>query len=94
MAETSIVFPDHSLIERLEALIPRLGLPRSAEFRIEPALDYPGQQVAIDLFASTDDELRLAVEAVRDAVFHEFRIAVRTSDELDRESLAHQAVSA
>lgn len=94
MAETSIVFPDHSLIEQLDALLPTLDLPESAEFRIEPALDYPGQQVAIDLFAMTDAELSVAVETVRDAVFHAYRIATRTSDELDREFVSRQTATA
>lgn len=94
MAETSIVFPDHSLIEQLDVLLPSLNLPKTAEFRIEPALDYPGQQVAIDLFALTDAELQITVEIVRDAIFHQFRIATRTSDELDREHQADHTVSA
>lgn len=94
MTETSIVFPDHSLIEQLDALLPALSLPESAEFRVEPALDYPGQQVAIDLFAMSDDELRITVETVRDAIFQQFRIATRTSDEVDREFLSRHTASA
>jgi hypothetical protein len=90
MAETTIVFPDVSLVDAVEALLPTLGLPASAEFRVEPAMDYPGQQVAIDLYAPTDDDLTTAVETVRDALFHHFRIPTRTSSELDREILLHQ----
>lgn len=88
MAETSIVFPDLSLMDQVKAVLPELSLPASAEFRVEPALDYPGQQVAIDVAAISEADLAAAVETIRDALFHSFRIATRTSDELDRAALA------
>lgn len=91
MAETTIVFPDVSLVDAVEALLPTLSLPATAEFRVEPAMDYPGQQVAIDLHASTDESLTATVETVRDALFHQFRIPTRTSSELDREILLHRS---
>ena len=87
MAETSIVFPDLSLMAQVEALLNELSLPQSAEFRVEPALDYPGQQVAIDLAATSDADLAVTVEMVRHALFHSFRVATQTSDELDRAAL-------
>ncbi len=90
MAETTLVFPDVSLMDDVEVLLSTLDLPASTEFRVEPAMDYPGQQVAVDLYASTDDSLVVAVEIVRDALFHQFRIPTRTSDEMDRESLLHR----
>lgn len=90
MAEETIAFPDLGLMEQVEALLPTLDLPADAEFRVEPALDYPGQQVAIDIAALTEESLNLVVEAVRDALFMKFRIATRTSSELDREILAKQ----
>lgn len=90
MAEETIAFPDLGLMEQVEALLPTLDLPADAEFRVEPALDYPGQQVAIDIAAMTEESLNLVVEAVRDALFVKFRIATRTSSELDREILAKQ----
>ncbi|MFN2346125.1 MAG: hypothetical protein ABR616_10470 [Dermatophilaceae bacterium] len=88
MAETSIVFPDLSLMEQVKALLHEISLPASAEFRVEPALDYPGQQVAIDVAATSGADLAVAVETIRDALFHSFRIATHTSDELDRTALA------
>ncbi|MEP6816373.1 MAG: hypothetical protein ABI873_12565 [Marmoricola sp.] len=90
MAETTMVFPDVSLVDDVVSLLPTLSLPASAEFRVEPAMDYPGQQVAIDLLAATDEELSATVEMVRDALFRQFRIPTRTSNELDREILLHQ----
>lgn len=90
MADETIAFPDLGLIEEVEALLPTLTLPADVEFRVEPAFDYPGQQVAIDLAAVTDASLRLAVEAVRDALYLEFRIATRTCSELDLEIRAKQ----
>lgn len=90
MAEETIAFPDLSLIEQVEALLPTLALPADAEFRVEPAFDYPGQQVAIDLAAATEDSLSTAVEAVRDALFLKFRIATRTCSELDGEARSRQ----
>lgn len=90
MAEETIVFPDLGLIDQVEALLSALDLPAEAEFRVEPSLDYPAQQVAIDLAAPTDESLNRTVEAVRDALFSKFRIATRTSSELDREILAKQ----
>ena len=91
MAETSIVFPDVSLLDAVEALVADLDLATGVEFDVEPAMDYPGEQIAIDLFAPTDEPLNSSVEAVRDALFHEFRIATRTSSELDRQTLLFQA---
>lgn len=90
MAEDSIVFPDLNLIDRVRALLVALTLPDTAEFRVEPALDYPGQQVAIDLAAPTEATLSAVIETIRDALFHEFRIATRTASELDRETLLRQ----
>lgn len=90
MAEETIAFPDLSLIEQVEALLPTLTVPRDAEFRVEPAFDYPGQQVAIDLAATTEEDLATVVEAVRDALFLKFRIATRTCSELDREIRSKQ----
>ena len=91
MAEDTIVFPDLSLMEQIDVLLPALGFPSSTEVEVEPALDYPGQQLAIDIYAPTDRELHTAVEAVRDALFLKFRIATRTSSELDREIHAKQS---
>ena len=79
-------------MEQIDALLPALGFPASTEVEVEPALDYPGQQLAIDIYAPTDGELHTAVEAIRDALFLKFRIATRTSSELDREILARQSV--
>lgn len=90
MAEETIVFPDLRLMEHVESLLRALALPRTAEFRVEPALDYPGQQVAIDVATLDGKELGEAIEIVRDAIFHEFRIAVRAASEIDREILARQ----
>lgn len=78
-------------MEQIDALLPALGFPASTEVEVEPALDYPGQQLAIDIYAPTDGELHTAVEAIRDALFLKFRIATRTSSELDREILAKQS---
>lgn len=94
MAEETITFPDLSLIEQVEALLPTLTLPHDAEYRVEPAFDYPGQQVAIDLAAMTDESLAITVEAVRDALFLKFRVATRTSSEINREHPAGRALSA
>lgn len=90
MADETIAFPDLGLIEDVEALLPTLALPADAEFRVEPAFDYPGQQVAIDLATMTDESLQVTVEAVRDALFLKFRIATLTCSELDREIRAKQ----
>lgn len=90
MAETSIVFPDVSLLDAVEVLLASLDLSATVEFDVEPAMDYPGQQVGIDMYAPSDDDLQAAVEIVRDALFHRFRIPTRTSTELDRETLLHQ----
>ncbi|HPU13761.1 MAG TPA: hypothetical protein PLQ19_08205 [Aeromicrobium sp.] len=90
MADETIAFPDLGLIEEVEALLPTLNLPSNAEFRVELAFDYPGQQVAIDLWAGTDERLATIVEAVRDALFLKFRVATRTCSELDREILANR----
>lgn len=91
MAEATIVFPDVSLMDAVEELLPTLSLPQATEFRVEPAMDYPGQQVAIDLFTTTDQALALVVEMVRDALFQRFRIPTHTSDELDRGIQLHHS---
>lgn len=90
MSEDSIIFPDLGRIDQVRALLAALPLPDTAEFRVEAALDYPGQQVAIDLAAPTEATLSTTIETVRDVLFHEFRIAVRTASEVDREALLHQ----
>ncbi len=89
MAETAVVFPDVSLMGAVEELLASFALPDGVEFDVEPAMDYPGQQVAIDLYAPTESDLHAVVESVRDALFHRFRIPTRTSNELDRETLLH-----
>lgn len=94
MAEDTIVFPDLSLMEQIDTLLPTLGFPASTEVEVEPALDYPGQQLAIDIYAPTDEALHTAVEAIRDALFLKFRIATRTSSEINREHSAQRALSA
>lgn len=90
MAEETIAFPDLGLIEQVGVLLAGLELPAGAEYRVEPALDYPGQQVAIDLAANSEESLISIVETVRDALFKQFRIATRTCSELDREIRAKQ----
>ncbi len=94
MAEDTIVFPDLSLMDQIDALLPTLGFPLTTEVEVEPALDYPGQQLAIDIYAPTDEELHTAVEAIRDALYAKFRVATRTSSEINREHSAQRALSA
>ena len=94
MAEDTIVFPDLSLMDQIDALLPTLGFPLTTEVEVEPALDYPGQQLAIDIYAPTDEEHHTAVEAIRDALYAKFRVATRTSSEINREHSAQRALSA
>ncbi len=94
MAEDTIVFPDLGLMDQIDVLLPSLGLPASTEVEVEPALDYPGQQLAIDVYAPTDEQLHTAVEAIRDALYARFRVATRTSSEINREHSARRALSA
>lgn len=55
--EDTIVFPDLKLMEQLEALLSARVLPLTVEFCVEPAFNYSGQQVAIDLAALDGGEV-------------------------------------
>lgn len=90
MAEATIVFADLAYLDEIEALLPTLALPEATEYRVEPALDYPGQQVAIDLWAATEAELTTIVGAVKDALSRRFDVTTHASDEIDQEILLHR----
>lgn len=89
--DETLVLNDASKEDVVIALLGRLDLP-GVETRVEIALDYPGQQLAVDLCASTPDAIEAAVEAIQASLKAELGLEAPTSSDLERASLAQRTV--
>jgi len=69
-----------------------LDLPMITGINVEVALDYPGQQLAVDLYARDPDDLSMAVGIVR-AMLAERGVPARTAAEIDAEILLTAAAA-
>lgn len=65
--DETLVLSDKSQEDAVNELLGGLDLP-GIETRVEIALDYPGQQLAVDLWAETADALARAVQTIPDVV--------------------------
>lgn len=88
--DETLVLTDASKEDAVIAVLSTLGLTE-VETRVEIALDYPGQQLAIDIWADTDALLTDAVAAIQAALKRELDLDAPTSTELERLALAKQS---
>lgn len=65
MPEDTLLLPDASALDAVEAAVAGVGLPPEVEAHLEPARDYPGQELAVDVYAPTEAGLRAAVDRLR-----------------------------
>ena len=89
MQET-LVLSDASLEDAVLDVLASLHL--DVDYSVEWAMDYPGQQLAVDLHAATEGELRDGVERVREALAERLGVDARSSADVDRDiRLGHTA---
>lgn len=81
--EETLVLNDASKEGAVIKLLRTLGLA-DVETRVEIALDYPGQQLAVDLWTDTEPALVRAVDAIQAALKRELNLDAPTSTELER----------
>lgn len=84
----SLVLSDYSQRDVVVDVLASLDLPMLTGRSVEMALDYPGQQLAVDLYATTQDDLDSAVTEVREAL-RARGIAARPAMEIEAERALH-----
>ena len=83
-ADATLVLTDASLEDAARAAISTLGLA-PAQWFLEPARDFPGQLLAIDLHGWDDDSLAEVVAAVRAVLERDLGVHdVPTDDEYEQ----------
>lgn len=82
---------DYSQRDAVVGVLACLDLPMLTGSNVELALDYPGQQLAVDLYAHTQADLDHVVAAVRDAL-RQRGIEARPSLELEAERVLRATV--
>lgn len=81
---------DASKEDDVLSMLQSLALP-GVDYTVELALDYPTQQLAVDLFAGTTEELTTSIQRVRAELKVRLGIDAPTASELDRDILLHQS---
>ena len=84
--QESLVLSDVSQEDTVREVVRSLSLPKMTGLKVEWAMDYPGQQLAVDLYARSDADLAEVVETVRLAL-KDRGIESRPSAEIDAEIL-------
>jgi hypothetical protein len=84
--QESLVLSDVRLADAISDVLRTLALPET-DYNIDWAMDYPGQQLAVDLYAGNEADLKASVELVRSALKDRLGIDARPSAELDAEIL-------
>lgn len=87
--EETLVLNDASKEDAVVELLGTLDLP-GVDTHVELAMDYPSQQLAVDLYAGRQAELSSAVDAVRSALETRLGLVARTSTELERGATLNQ----
>lgn len=88
--EETLVLNDASKEDFVVELLGTLELS-GVDSHVEIALDYPSQQLAIDLYAGNDEDLSAAVAAVRTALEDELGVDAATSSELERAAMLNRS---
>ena len=86
--QESLVLTDLSQRDKVVEVLRSLEVPATGS-KVEIALDYPGQQLAVDLYARTQDDLDVAVAKLKAALAAQ-GIRSRTASEIDAD-LLHRA---
>lgn len=87
--EETLVLNDASKEDAVVELLDTLDLS-GVDSHVEIALDYPSQQLAVDLYAGTREDLSAAVETVRAALEDQLRVAAATSSELEHAAMLNR----
>lgn len=82
--EETFVLSDASTEDAISDALVSLSLP-GVSYVIDWAMDYPGQQLAIDVYADSQDELAHALSLIRSVLRERLDIEARLSSELDHE---------
>jgi len=88
--DETLVLNDASKEDAVIDVLSALDLTE-VETRVEIALDYPSQQLAVDLWADSEAALTKAVETIKAALKQELDLDAPTSTELERLALAKQS---
>ena len=73
-----------SLQDAIADILASLPLP-GTDYHLDWAMDYPGQQLAIDLYAGNGADLAAAISAVRAALAERLGIDARPSADIEAE---------
>ena len=84
--QESLVLSDVSQEDTVREVLRSMDLPKLTGSQVEWAMDYPGQQLAVDLYARSEADLAEIVAAVG-AALKERGIESRPSAEIDAEIL-------
>jgi hypothetical protein len=57
VATETLILPDMAALPAVRRAVAAANLPTSVEVLVEPAQDYPGQQLAVDLYAPSAADL-------------------------------------
>ncbi len=88
--DETLVLNDASKEDAVIAVLSALDLT-DVEARVEIALDYPSQQLAVDIWADSEAVLAEAVGTIKAALKRELDLDAPTASELERLALAAQS---
>ncbi len=88
--DETLVLNDASQEDAVIAVLFALGLA-DVETRVEIALDYPSQQLAVDVWADSEAVLTDAVQTIETALKQELDLDATTASELERFALAKRS---
>lgn len=88
--DETLVLNDASKEDAVVDVLIALGLA-DVQTRVEIALDYPGQQLALDIWAETEAVLDEAVQTIQAALKSELDLDAPTSTELERPAMAKRS---
>ncbi len=88
--DETLVLNDASKEDAVIAVLSALDLT-DVETRVEIALDYPSQQLAVDIWADSEAVLTEAVATIKAALKRDLDIEPSTASDLERLALAKQS---
>lgn len=91
MASDTLILHDASVLADVKAVVSGLDLPAEVEVLVEPAHDYPDQELAVDVYAPTQTELDTALRTLRRALAP--RVLLQLASDVDEQTLAAQGPS-
>lgn len=88
MASDTLILQDGAELGAVKAAVSRLRLPAGTEVLVEPAHDYPGQELAVDVYAPTEDDLAEALRILRRTLAPQ--MLLQLASDVDRQTMAAQ----